>query len=698
VSEPIPANSGPEPPEPEGRAETIWLRFWQKYRAACVAAAVILAFVLGYWLAARRAAPPAPAAKAEQPGADRILYWSCSMHPQIKMPDNKSKCPICFMDLTAVREAGGGGGDAPRLVLSKAARERAEIQTSPVEYRPLAVTVRMVGKIEYDETRLAHISAWVGGRIDRLFVDYAGIRVRKGDHLAEIYSPDLRTVEEEYLIALRRAQAAKKGSDADETASAEAIRSAARKKLELWGVLPAQIEELERTGRTSDRMTIYSPIGGTVIEREAFAGKYVMMGERLFTIAGLDVVWAMLDAYEIDLKWIHYGEAVEFETDAYPGQLFKGRIAFVSPILNEMTRTVKVRVNVPNPDGRLRPGMYVRAKLDVTLDEAGRVRNNAVAGKWMCPMHPEIIKDKPDKCDNCGMDLEETEKLGFSRLDVPAKRVLSIPATAPLLTGKRAVVYVEERKGDEVAYVGREVELGDRAGEYYIVNSGLAEGERVVTKGNFKIDSALQIMAKPSMMKPQEGEGTRGEGRGEEPAQKFPPVADVQPALDAYLALVDALAADDASKGGVAIAALKATLDKAEGKGLEGHAQHQFKDLLAALKKAAAGDPPKGIAEQRDLLGGLTKPLTDYLRAFNHGLSFPLAEAYCSMAFKNRGGTWFQKGAEVRNPYFGAAMLKCGEVKRELKPGTRDEGRGARDEGRGTRGEVEDQKRKEAQP
>jgi Cu(I)/Ag(I) efflux system membrane fusion protein len=525
----------------------------------------------------------------------------------------------------------------------------------------------MVGKIDYDETRLAHISAWVGGRIDRLFVDYAGMRVRKGDHLVEIYSPDLRTAQEEYLIALRRWQAARKGGDADEAASAEAIKGASRKKLELWGVQPAQIDDLEKSGRTDDRITIYSPIGGTVIERDAFVGKYVMMGERLFTIAGLDTVWALLDAYEIDIGWIRYGQAVVFESDAYPAETFKGRIAFIQPVLNEMTRTVKVRVNVPNPEGKLRPGMYVRARLDITLDEAGRVRNNALADKWMCPMHPEIIKPGPGTCDNCGMPLEETAKLGFSHAETPAKRVLSIPATAPLLTGKRAIVYVEERKGDEVAYVGREIELGDRAGDHYVVRSGLAEGERVVTRGNFKIDSALQIMAKPSMMKAQEV-GAGGEAKKDEARPQFPPVAEMQPALDAYLALADALAADDAAKAAGAIVALKAALANAEGKGLSGDAHHKLGPLLDALRKALPADVPAEIAGQRKLLLAVTKPLGDCLRAFHHGMPFTIVEAYCPMAFDNKGAAWFQKGADIRNPYFGAQMLKCGEVKRELKP------------------------------
>ena len=467
----------------------------------------VATFLIGFWLAPRHPAEyaPKPAEEKEPQSTQQIRYWTCSMHPQIKM-SQKGKCPICFMDLVPVYETvGGGEAEGPRLVLSKAARELAEIQTSPVEYRPLSVTVRMVGKIDYDETRLAQVSAWVPGRIDRLYANYVGMQVSKGEHLSYVYSPELRTAQEEFLIAHRRWQAAKQGGDADEIASALAVREATRKKLELWGILPAQISQLEESNRSDDHTTIYAPVSGTVIAREAFEGKYVQAGERLFTIAELTTVWALLDAYEIDLGWLRYGQTVQFKTDTYPGEVFKGRIAFIQPVLNEMTRTVKVRVNISNPQERLKPGMFVRAKVNVSLDEAGQVKDPDLAGKWMCPMHPEVVKDVEGTCDICGMDLVEASKLGFGRPEVSAKKVMSIPWTAALLTGTRAVVYVEQRKDDEVAYIGRQVELGPRAGDYYVVYSGLQEGELVVTNGNFKIDSTLQIQAKPSMMSPESG-------------------------------------------------------------------------------------------------------------------------------------------------------------------------------------------------
>lgn len=490
-----------------GRANAHAVKSRRRFRLIAFAAALVVfgasMVIVGYLIGSRgRATTQKP--EPGQAQTAQIRYWTCSMHPQIKVAQ-KGKCPICFMDLVPVYETGGGGRtEQVRLALSETARKLAEIETSPVDYRPLSAVVRMLGKVDYDETRLSYVSAWVPGRIDKLYVNYVGVRVAKGEHLIYLYSPELRTAQEEFLIASRRLLSARQTGDADEVASALIIKEATEKKLQLWGILPAQIEEIERTNRSEDHTTIFASIGGTVISREAYEGKYVEAGERLFTIADLSAVWAMLDAYEIDLGWLRYGESVEFETDSFPGEVFNGRIAFIQPFVNEMTRTVKVRVNVQNPNERLKPGMFVRARVEATLNEAGRVKEPDLAGKWMCTMHPEVVKDSQGVCDICEMKLVESVTLGFGRPGVPEKKVLSIPASAPLLTGTRAVVYVEQHDADEVFYSAREVRLGPLAGDWYVVLSGLEEGERVVTRGNFKIDAALQIQAKPSMMKPRQ--------------------------------------------------------------------------------------------------------------------------------------------------------------------------------------------------
>jgi membrane fusion protein, copper/silver efflux system len=202
---------------------------------------------------------------------------------------------------------------------------------------------------------------------------------------------------------------------------------------------------------------------------------------------------------------------VEFEAEAFPGDFFHGRISFIDPILDQMTRTVKIRVNINNADGRLKPGMFVRARVRADIAEAGRVMDNYLVGKWIGPMHPEIIRDEPGLCPICEMPLVPTETMGYVS-GGNVEKPLVVPASAVLKTGKRAVVYVKTPNMQKPTFEGREIVLGARAGDTYIVKSGLAEGELVVTQGNFKIDSALQIQAKPSMMNPEGGvsEGSHG--------------------------------------------------------------------------------------------------------------------------------------------------------------------------------------------
>ena len=229
---------------------------------------------------------------------------------------------------------------------------------------------------------------------------------------------------------------------------------------------------------------------------------YVTTGTPIYTVADLSEVWVKLDAYESDLPWIRYGQEVTFSAEAHPGETFKGWISFIDPMLDPKTRTVKVRVNVSNPDGRLKPEMFVRAVVQSQVVREGMVMDPNMAGQWVCPMHPSVVRAEAGTCDICGMDLVTTESLGYVAADEAGQPPLVIPASAPLITGRRAVVYVEKPESEHPTFEGREVVLGPRAGDYYIVESGLSEGQRVVTKGNFKIDSALQIQAKPSMMNP----------------------------------------------------------------------------------------------------------------------------------------------------------------------------------------------------
>jgi Cu(I)/Ag(I) efflux system membrane fusion protein len=302
----------------------------------------------------------------------------------------------------------------------------------------------MVGKVQYDETRVGNITAWVAGRLDRLYVDYTGISVAKGDHMVELYSPMLISAQAELLQALQAVKSLQASDITLVKESARATVDAARDKLRLLGLTREQVASIEKTGKSIDHVTIYAPLGGTVIEKEAREGMYVEAGTRIYTIADLTRVWVKFDAYESDLEWVRYGQTVAFTTVAYPGETFHGRITFIEPTLDDRTRTVKVRADVPNADGKLKPDMFVRGLVEADVAEGGRVMAPDMAGKWICPMHPSVIKDAAGSCDLCGMPLKTAESLGYvvAGAAQPAKPLV-IPATAPLITGARAVVYVE---------------------------------------------------------------------------------------------------------------------------------------------------------------------------------------------------------------------------------------------------------------
>lgn len=497
-------------------SETTTSRLHQLLHSTLVRGITLLAvFAIGFgvhWLMSGVDEQPDRTADSQTDSKpDDVDFWTCSMHPQVHLPE-PGTCPLCPMDLIPVRKGAGEMTGMRQLVVSPEARALMNVQVQPVQRRSVTATVRMVGKVDYDETRLSYITAWVPGRLDRLYVDYTGIEVREGDHMVYIYSPDLYAAQQELIEALRsrreREEPSRFGAGIDFVESARA-------KLRLLGMTPEQIAEIEERDSPSDHMTIYAPMSGVVIEKNKQEGDYVQTGDRIYSMADLSQVWVKMDAYESDLDWVRYGQEVEFTTEAYPGETFVGRIAFVDPYLNERTRTKKVRVNVPNTDGKLSPEMLVHGEVRAEIAEGGRVIDPDLAGKWISPMHPEIVKDEPGVCDICGMPLVRAETLGYTTPRLGHENLpLVIPVSAALVTGTRAVVYVEDPTTEQPTFHGREIVLGPRAGDYYLVESGLEEGELVVTRGNFKIDSALQIRAQPSMMTPQGGGGGGGHHHG----------------------------------------------------------------------------------------------------------------------------------------------------------------------------------------
>ena len=658
-------------------------RPWAAVNRAAVATAVVVAFAGGY--AVRWAFSPAPpVASNGQPGraaAERPAVWTCSMHPSVRQP-RPGKCPICHMDLILLEtDPTGAGGDPRRISLSDNAKALMGVETVAVERKLVTAEVRMTGKVDYDETRLAYLTAWMPGRLDRLFVDYTGMPVRKGDHMVEIYSPELFSAQEEFLQA-RKSKGELKADDPKLVReSVEVSFDAAREKLRLLGLTAGQVDELARRGKASDRLTIYAPAGGIVVHMNARQGMYVQTGARLFTIADLSRVWVRLDAYESDLGWLRYGQAVEFSTDSLPGRTFHGMISFIDPVLTERTRTVRVRVTAANADGALKPGMFVRAVVRSRIAAGGKVSAPSLAGKWICPMHPEVVQPAPGKCDVCGMPLATAESLGYSVADPnEAPAPLVVPADAVLRTGKRAIVYVEVPGAREPTYEMRQVALGPRAGEHYLVERGLSAGERVVARGNFRLDSERQIRGLPSMMD-SEGAGAPARAHGgHAPPPQTAPHTPAPAKTDAafrrqlasvfagYFAMARALAADDAPKAAAAAKTARAALAAVDAARLTGQVARHWKMHAGLIGKmldsaAAAGK----IEPLRADFALLSEQMIVLARRFGPP-GKAVYQVRCPMAFNNRGATWLQLDENVRNPYFGDSMLQCGSVVATFRP------------------------------
>lgn len=469
--------------------------------SALVSAALIVGLVVGgLSVSFFRGGDDAPVV------ANGAQVWTCSMHPQVRLP-KAGKCPICSMPLIPAKAAGKStstnataAATEPMLELSDHARAMASVATAVVERRPLTHEIRAVGKVQYNETTLAVINSRVDGYIERLYVDFTGVDVQPGDHLVDLYSPDLLVAQQELLIAL------------ENRASTNLIESA-RLKLLRWGLTPAQVDDLTRHRKISERVTLYSPSRGTVTERMAVQKGMVKAGEMLFRLANLDSVWLYLDLYESELGRVQYGQLVDLTTEAHPGRMFSGRIWFINPVLTEESRTVKVLVNIANTDHALKPGMFASAVIRIPLLSDGRAAPTGVAGQFTCPMHPLVLQPPPGKCKLCGMAL--TQIPGPTAQPKPDElKVLSVPVAAVLDSGVRTLVYVERAKGQ---FAPVEVKLGARAGDFYPVMSGLNGGERVAVRGGFLLDSQFQVQGLASLFYPQGQTAVSGHQHGAPP-------------------------------------------------------------------------------------------------------------------------------------------------------------------------------------
>ncbi len=593
-----------------------------------------LAFIAGMFV--RGSAPASPSSSEIQTEADTttVRWWTCSMHPQIKLP-KPGQCPICFMDLIPLEQ--DDSREAPgELAMSEAAVKLAEISTVPVVRGKGHKNLRLSGKVMVDETRLGRITAWAAGRLEKLYVNYTGSSVKKGDPLVRLYSPELYVAQEELLQAGLLLRGATTESLRE---SALLNRKAARGKLRELGLTPAQIDAVEKSGKASDRITITSPLSGVITRLEAREGLYLKQGSPICSIADLSVVWVELDVYESELAWIKKGQSVTFSVEALPGVLFKGRIFFIDPLLHSETRTVRALVEAGNREGHLKPGMFVRARVEAVINA-----------------------------------------------DTEGRPPLLVPTAAVLQTGKRALVYVRKEGTDKPVFQSREIVLGPRADDYYIVESGLQQGEEVVVKGNFKIDSAFQIAAKPSMMSPQGGpaggghhhEGTFPTGTMDTIPQEAESqdlmredgfVAELSGVYQSYFQAQRALADDDFPAARTALRELDGIVTSLGDDGLQGKPLEQWQVLRDSLHQSLQHAPHwSDIADARLAFAAISRAVLRMERVYGHPGGKTHYEIFCPMAFNNKGAFWLQDQDTVKNSFFGAAMLSCGEIKNTYTP------------------------------
>jgi membrane fusion protein, copper/silver efflux system len=678
-----------------------------------------IAILFCFWLFPAGAVFAADSDAEHDHSAETI--WTCSMHPQIQLPES-GQCPICFMDLIEVqKETSVNRSSLRQISFDSRARKLAEVEVQAVSHGKAVTEIRMVGRVDYDETRVGTITSWVNGRIDKLFVDYTGSHVRRGQPMVKVYSPELLTAQAELIqasVALKRSE--KSGNEIIRKTAGRTL-AASREKLRLLGLSNKQLQTIEKQGRPTDHITLTAPLSGIVIKKDVNEGMYVKTGSPIYTLADLDRVWVVLEAYESDLQAITLGQLVHFTVEAYPGTAFQGEVAYIDPLVNASTRTVRVRLNVDNEDAKLKPGMFVRAISSVT--EVADPENNP----------------------------------------------LLIPASAPLITGKRALVYVQLPDQPGV-YVGREVVLGARQGEFYQVKSGLVAGELVVTRGNFKIDSAIQLQARPSMMNPyfekagdpdasypslflsrldllnqNFGEFSKevheknkekqaaalekfkltlrsisGEELGpddllswqelsmllgsdivllleaennDETEQLYAVLAEhfhqlrrrfdlndvaaarlgspqlkghVSNLIHRYLELQQHLAGDKyeaAREEGTALASVAGAVIESLQESGEEVAISMATSLSTDINLLAdAGS----LDDMRAIFYPLSKTLIRIVETFGSTGDTSLFVQFCPMAFGNEGATWIAASEEINNPYFGAMMLRCGEVQKQI--------------------------------
>ena len=557
----------------------------------------------------------------------KATIWTCAMHPHIRM-SAPGKCPICGMELISLNQSNIANIDADAIHLSKEAAQLANVLTSLVTSQKPIKEVRLYGKVQADERALQSQVSHLPGRIEKLMLNFTGERVRKGQTLALIYSPELVTAQQELLETAKMKQ------------TQPEIYEAAKDKLRQWMLTDSQIEIMESSGTAQNNFEVVSNTSGIVTARRVNNGDHVAEGTVLYDIADLSHVWVMFDAYESDLPFLEIGNKLTFTVQAIPGSNYSGNIIFIDPVIDPVTRVSKVRVEINNQSGKLKPEMFVTGIVKANLNE---YRNKLV-----------------------------------------------IPRTAVLWTGKRSIVYVKQTGTDEPIFKIREIGLGPMLGSSYVVTDGLKEGEEIVTQGTFSVDAAAQLDGKPSMMNPVGGKTSSmpgmdmpGDAQSNSSAkneQSEPIKSSNSPKIkvdmnftmqlntvfDQYIILKNAFVKRDIKETKQAAQKVQQTLAKVDMKLLTGDAHMQWMDILGKMNSQINQmASSRTLEEQRIAFAGFNEQFYNGIKTFGL-MGKTVYYQFCPMANKNKGAYWISESKTIRNPYFGAEMMDCGETKETL--------------------------------
>lgn len=662
-----PQQSAPRSPgigEPPPRAKSIlwWL---SRFRNAglILAAGIFLIFLLGVAQRIGWIQKGSLGSSVSSEAANQEIH-TCPMHPHIRQL-GPGRCPTCGMPLVPATTT-GADLDQLAVTIEPARRRLANIKTAKVTQQPVTTTIRTIGSIEIDESRQATIASYIGGRVERLFADYTGVEVDKGDHLAIVYSPQLYSAQVEYLEAKNTLS---KSTDLTLTSVREAQAKLvinSRQRLVELGMTPEQLEELDSSSEAKSRLTIYAPIGGTVIEKLAEEGKYISAEGPIYRIANLSMVWLMLELYPEDAPRIRFGQLVQAELTSLPGRTLTGRVAFIDPRVDKAKRTVGVRVEFKNEKGELRPGDYAQAAIEIPIGPQGEIYDAELAGKWISPMHPQIILDQPGDCPICGMKLVPTSRYGYTEQPVAQPQSVTVPRSALLMAGEHSVVYVETEPG---RFELRNVTLGPILKDSAVVLAGLEPGEEVATSGNFLIDSQMQLAGKPSLIDP-----TRYAPQFRNKPLEFESINIVQiegspgkkleRLYAAYFSVQKALSEDElpAEKVVESLFQLSNELSQTEAFG------EVPREQLVKINENVAHLHHQSLDEARKKFKPISHAvitLVTEIRGQNADLSFH--HFFCPMV-KQGEGDWLQAEDQLSNPYYGAQMLRCGELVRTISP------------------------------